>query len=60
MNMVLTQGLIIGTLPSGLCQMNGQGPHPLTVLLLDSNQLSGSVDLTFCVNLVHVDLGVSK
>ena len=47
-----------GTIPVGFCLSGSQSVHPLTTLLLGSNNLSGDVNLTHSGNLVKVDIRV--
>jgi hypothetical protein len=49
--------LDIGTVPALLCSQprNESVFNPLTSLRLSSNWLSGSLDLSYCGNLVHVN-----
>ena len=53
-----TQPPAPGTIPHDLCLPNFQSP--LTDLFIGSNQLTGTLDLTFCRELILVDATVGR
>lgn len=54
----LTDNKFTGTVPGDICTDNYD--HPLTDLLIGLNNLTGGLDLRYCVNLVMIDAQSNK